>query len=289
MGRFKALTFASVLALGAGQAAQAADLLPPPPPLEAPSLRGAVDDSGFYLRVDAGLANTNASGLRSTFGDGSTTASLGATTGPVSLGDPTILGLGAGYQFNNWFRADVTGEYRNAANYHSSMKYQSVYTASCLPGSGLYCTDEYTGVAKAGLFLANGYLDMGSWFGFTPYVGGGVGLTVYQTSGVRDQSIYPLDGSVGFAPNYTGTNFAWALMAGVGYHITANLMLDVGYRYVNMGAFKTGAIACNNQLNGSCHWEVQHFDVASNDVRVGLRWMDAPAVYDPGLPVRAKY
>jgi opacity protein-like surface antigen len=287
MGRFTALTFASLLAVGAAQAAQAADLLPPPP-IEAPPLRGAVVDEpgGFYLRADAGLANTNATNLRSTFADGTTLATLGATDGPVSVGDSGILGLGAGYQFNTWLRADVTGEYRNAINYHSSVAYQSSYAPSCLPASGISCGDEYTGQVKTGLVLANGYLDLGSWYGFSPYFGGGVGLVAYQTSAIKDNSLLP-GGSFGFAPNSVGTNFAWALMAGVGYHITPNLMLDIGYRYVNMGTFNTGAITCN-QI--PCHLETQHFKVASNDVRVGLRWLldSRVPVFEPG-PVRAKY
>jgi hypothetical protein len=29
-----------------------------------------------------------------------------------------IFGLGVGYQVNNWFRADVTGQYRGNANFH---------------------------------------------------------------------------------------------------------------------------------------------------------------------------
>ncbi len=129
---------------------------------------------------------------------------------------------------------------------------------------------------------------MGTWAGFTPYVGAGVGIAAYQTSSIKDTTNFPAGSAAawGFAPNYNGANFAWALMAGVSYHIMPNLLLDVGYRYVNMGTFKTGAIACDSP--SQCHFETQHFNMAANDVRVGLRWMmAAQAYYDPG--VRAKY
>jgi opacity protein-like surface antigen len=298
MGRLKALTLASVLAVGAAQAAQAADLLPPPPPLDAPPLRGAVvEDSGFYLRADTGIGNTNASNLRSSFADGSTLASQGAVVGPtnVSVGDAALLGLGAGYQFNSWFRVDVTGEYRSATPYRSniSAQWNSTSNTGCSVNNAngnAFCSDDYTGQIKTGLVLANGYLDMGTWFGFTPYVGAGVGVAAYQTSGVKDTTNFASgvgSGAWGYAPSYTSANFAWAAMAGVAYHITPNLLLDVGYRYVNMGAFKTGVIACN--APGYCHGETQHFDMASNDVRVGLRWLMAGPVYEPALPVSAKY
>lgn len=290
MGRLKALTLASVATLPAVLALQgrvsAADLLPPAPPIEEP-LRGAIaEETGFYLRGDLGVANTNASNLNSTYRDGNTLASLGTVEGPVSVGDPFLLGLGVGYQFNAWLRADITGEYRNNINYRASSTYQwgSPGNSPCDPTSGIWCGDAYTGQVKTGLFLANGYVDIGSWGGFTPYVGGGVGLAAYQVSGLTDNSLYP--GGFGFANNYNGTNFAWALTTGVAYRFSSTLLLDVSYRYVNMGAFNTGVIACNDHT--SCHGEIQHFNVASNDLRIGLRWLPAEVAYaEP--PVRAKY
>jgi opacity protein-like surface antigen len=290
MGRIKALTLANVAALiVAHGGAYAADLLPPAPSIEEP-LRGAiVEETGFYLRGDLGVANANASNLKSTYRDGQSLASLGTVEGPVSIGDPFLLGLGVGYQFNPWLRADATAEYRNSIHYHAGSTYQwgTPATSPCDPSSGLFCGDDYNGQVKTGLFLANGYVDIINWGGFTPYLGGGVGVAAYQVSGLKDISLYPAN-AFGFAQNTTGTNFAWALMAGVAYRFSPTLMLDVGYRYVNMGTFHTGTIACNNQFQNSCHFETQHFNVASNDLRVGLRWMPTdPGAVDP--PVRAKY
>lgn len=295
MGSLKALTLASAVALAVLPmahipAAFAADLLPPPPQLEPPPLRGPVEEVGFYMRSDIGVAAVSASNLRSTFTDGSTLASLGAVDGPVSVEDNYILSLGLGWQFNQWFRADLTAEYRGSSSYSSSVTYQwgnALTNASgCYPGSGLVCGDQYNGTVKTGLFLANGYVDVGSWYGFTPYVGGGIGLAVYQTSGVKDTGLYPTAGAFGFAPNYNGTNFAWSLTGGVAYAIAPNLKLDVAYRYVNMGAFKTGAIGCNYTANGSCHGEIQSFNMASNDLLFGLRWFTPVMAPVPVLQTR---
>lgn len=278
MGRIKALSLAGAAALIGVPTAQAADLLPPPPPIQAP-LRGPVVESGFYIRADAGLANVNEYGLRSTF-PGTTPAALGVTQETGELGDDGILGLGFGYKFNNWFRADLTGEYRSGVNYDSTVWYQG--TGSCPAGGTTYCGDAYSGTVKTGLFLANGYLDMGTWYGFTPYIGGGVGFAAYQVSSFKDASLYPL-GGFGTAPDHNGANFAWAVMAGVAYHIMPDLLLDVGYRYVNMGEISTGALSCSS----TCVHETQHFNMEANDVRVGLRWMMAAPVY--AAPVVAKY
>lgn len=293
MGRHKALTLASVavltFALVPGAEARAADLLPPAPPIEEPLRGSIVEESGFYLRGDLGVANTNASNLNSSYRDGNTLASLGKVEGPVNVGDPFLLGLGVGYQFNPWLRADITGEYRNSVNYRASSTYKlgTPTNSPCDPTSGIWCGDEFTGQIKTALFLANGYVDIGTWGGFTPYVGGGVGLAAYQVTGFKDISLFP-GAAFGFANNYNGTNFAWALTAGVAYRFSPALLLDVGYRYVNMGTFNTGGITCNNQVQYSCHYETQHFKVASNDLRIGLRWMPTDTDYaDP--PIRAKY
>jgi hypothetical protein len=53
-----------------------------------------------------------------------------------------------------------------------------------------------------------------------------------------------------------------------------------------MGTFKTGALTCNEPT--PCHFGSRHFNMASNDLRVGLRWL----MFDPGLPppeVSARY
>lgn len=287
MGSLKALTLAGVFAVAAFQAAQAADLLPPPPPIEAP-LRGPIEESGFYLRADVGVGINQASNLRSTFGTGQTLADLGAWDGPVNVGDSALMGLGAGYQFNNWFRADVTGEYRSSAAYNSKTFYQfSGLGSNCPVGGPTNCGDNYNGMIQSGLFLANGYLDLGTWMGFTPYVGAGVGVLTYGVSGLTDVSMSQPNG-YGMAPNNSGTNFAWALMAGGAFQIAPNLLLDIGYRYVNMGTFNTGAIACNGGATTGCAYESQHFRMASDDIRVGLRWLMAGPVYAAPM-VSAKY
>jgi opacity protein-like surface antigen len=247
--------------------------LPPAPPLdEEPELRGSLaEESGFYMRSDAGVASGNASGLRSTYGDGSTLCSRGGVDGPVSLGNPAILGIGAGYRFNAWLRADVTGEYRPGVDYRASSISPFAGSPLCPAGRAASCGDEYAGIAKTGLFLANAYVDFGNWHGFTPYVGAGLGAAVWRTS-----ALYP-GNSFGFAPNASATNFAWDLTAGVAYWLLPNLLIDVNYRYVSMGSFRTGSIICNSLPD--CHFESRSFDVASNDLRVGLRWLaiDPPA------------
>ncbi|MGO9390296.1 outer membrane protein [Rhodoblastus sp.] len=287
MGGIKALIIAGVVVMAALAPALAADL-PPAPPLEEP-LRGAIDEeSGFYLRGDVGVGINQASRLNSTFGTGQTLADLGAWDGPVNVGDSTLAGIGAGYKFNEWFRADVTGEYRSSASYNSKAFYQ--YTgggSNCPVGGPTNCGDNYNASLRSGLFLANGYLDMGTWIGVAPYIGGGLGVVTYGVSGLTDISMSQPNG-YGLAPNNNSANFAWALTAGAAFRVTPNLMLDLSYRYVNLGSFNTAAIACNGGASTGCAYESQHFNMASNDIRLGLRWLLIPAVA-PEPVLRTRY
>lgn len=287
MGRAKALFFmcfiTATVVQNAPGPAQAADILPPAPELDDPSLRGALaEDSGIYLRLDAGVALANATKLRSTYGD---LSSLVKTDGPANIGNSAILGLGVGYQFNAWLRADLTGEYRPGVPYHASSTTQFAGAVLCPPGGSLSCGDDATASLRTGLFLANGYVDIGNFYGVRPYIGAGVGLAAYQVSAMKATALSSADG-FGFAPNASGANFAWSLTAGLAYQLSPNLVLDFNYRYVNMGTFKTGATTCIDQT--PCAFESQHFNMASNDLRIGLRWL----LFQPDLPapeVSARY
>ena len=263
MGGLRALTLAGSLAFSA--AAHAADLLPPPPPAEPPMMAPAQDFGGWYLRGDVGVGINQISKLRSSFAPGF------VVDNPIfdsssSLADSTFIGAGVGYQFNNWLRADITGEYRTQADYRAIQSYGPTF---CPMVSGR-CFDAYHGKVGAAVFMANAYADLGTWAGITPYVGAGVGLAHLRFNNLTDTSMQPA-GGFGYAQNSSQTNFAWALMAGLGYNVTNNLKLELGYRYLNMGKVNAPAITCLN--TPACGYERQSFNLASHDIRLGFRYM----------------
>src|SRR5579872_7351876 len=114
MASLRAVIVAGAVAIGAMGAAHAADLdLPPPPPVEAPPPPPV---SGWYLRGDVGVGINSINNVNSSFD--SNFVVTGDEFDSRSVGDAAILGFGAGYQFNQWFRFDVTGEYRTNSAYH---------------------------------------------------------------------------------------------------------------------------------------------------------------------------
>ena len=52
-------------------------------------------------------------------------------------------------------------------------------------------------------------------------------------------------------------------MAGIAFPISHNMMVDVGYRYLNVGDVSTG---------GSASPAMTIKNVAAHEVRVGVRW-----------------
>jgi opacity protein-like surface antigen len=260
MASMKAILIAGAFVVGTGNLASAADLLPlpPPPPLEAPP----IPISGWYLRGDVGVGIASINNLSSSFAPGFVVG--GDEFNAATLGDSTFLDLGAGYQFNNWFRADVTGEYRTSAHFSAIES----YTSFC---AFARCYDDYSASVGSAVGLANGYFDLGTWFGITPFVGGGVGFDYTTIAGLTD--IGANSGGFGFAPTRSTTNFAWAAMAGLSYSVTPNLKLEIGYRYLDLGDPGSGSIVCTN--TPACGYEVQKFHMTSNDVRLGMRWIFA--------------
>ena len=158
-----------------------------------------------------------------------------------------MIDVGAGYQFNPWFRVDGTFEYRGGAGL------QSLYTltdpASPSFGGPLQYADFYRANVSSFIGLLNGYANLGNWYGISPFVGGGVGVADNNVSGFTDQGLGYADyTSLGPAggdfSNGSKTSFAWALMAGLDFNVSPNLKLELGYRYLNYGSIGTGGSNC---------------------------------------------
>ena len=137
------------------------------------------------------------------------------------------LGAGAGYQFNSWFRADVTAEHRFDARMRG-------YNRNPGLAAGLI---ESRAEFSATTVLANAYLDLGTWYRMTPYVGAGLG---FSAKSLRSSEMRSGATSLGILQgSHTRTDFAWALMAGVGVEMGHNTVLDLNYRYLHLGAAGT--------------------------------------------------
>ena len=291
MVRLESFVAATALAVATLASAQAADLLPPPPALDGPLRGSIVADSGFYVRGDVGVGlNTTAKGSSTITNSGAPYAPPHLSYDETTISDGVILGGGFGYRFNNFFRADITGEYHGGGTWRSRESYDDTPGAntSCVGQADVNaaparCSDLYKASIDHGLFLANGYVDLWSFGSVTPYLGVGLG-TAYNRIGRISDTAGTSATSVEYSNAVSRWNFAWALMAGASVNIARGLDLDLSYRYVDMGKMDGGTTYCTGTCGLS---EIQHYKFASHDFRVGLRYAFgdvAPAPVVMGAP-----
>ncbi len=206
---------------------------------------------------------------------------------PTFGSSPSVLntysaGVGIGYKVNHWFRTDLILDYRSIIHAVGSgatpcqVVLPSVITG--LPTIGPdTCAGHFDTEIRRWDLLANGYLDLGTWDGFTPYIGAGAGVTWAQINqsvnftlgnGLPCQATCAIGGNVfaDFDRRQSNTNykFAWALMAGVAIAMTDHAQLDIGYRYLDLGSF-TGL----SSVTGTSVTQ----RVRANEVRAGVRYM----------------
>jgi opacity protein-like surface antigen len=263
---------AYLLSSGAFAADMAIASPPPayyPPPVE--------DFGGWYLRGDIGMTNQSVKTLSLV----SAPFPAGFQTTGMGFDSSTSYDIGVGYRFNSWFRADVTGEYRGKANFHGSQF--SPLNAS-FPGFAE--VDNYSGSKSEWVAMANAYVDLGTWWCITPFVGAGVGMSRNTISGFRDDGVNLFVGqgtspSSTFAADGSKWNFAWALHAGLAYKVAPGFTVEVAYRYMNLGDGVTGP---TNSFDGVTVVNQSGFllkDITSQDVKLGVRWeLNSPPVYE---------
>ena len=132
-----------------------------------------------------------------------------------------IVGAGVGYRFASSLRGDVTLTYRGFYDLNEST-FEARYNAS---------------VTSTAL-MVNGYYDFTAG-GVRPYIGAGIGWARNETSDLHQNF------GLGFINTFSGAtrdDTAYALMAGVGIPYSG-WTLDIGFRYVDLGKFETGAKA----------------------------------------------
>ncbi len=278
-----AIAVAAALGLAIPGHALAVDL--PPAPSLPPAAASTEDFSGWYLRGDVGAGFEPAPDLRAVgpiaaaAPGGPASPDAVSSFGKATLSPSATLDAGLGYVFNSWLRADATLEYRFGGRLQSTF---AIVAPAAVAAEGVRA-----GVSSV-VALLNGYVDLGNWWGATPFVGAGIGVADNSLSGVSDQG-FALTGA-GAVPigrsfsNASRTNFAWALTAGLDFDIAPNVKLELSYRYLNLGSIAVGGPHCLPGAAG-CGAGVasSRGALASNDVRIGLVYLigEPPAAFAP--------
>jgi opacity protein-like surface antigen len=297
----------------------AADLFGTAPPVVSyPAENGPTVEVGsnWYIRGDIGAGLDSAPTVTfSTLSippQGDPSTPLSPNFGTQQFSRNFLADIGLGYRFNNFFRADATYEYRNGpggsttatvicpygaygmTNQAGTVEYGYLYNPSNT------CDGDLNVKQHNNMFLANGYFDVGTFWGITPYVGAGAGVNIATTSGslaffetangqpyaanLSPTGTYPqiwidaYGNVINPQPKIAFTTQDWnrtiqstkysiavALMAGFGFQLTPSATLDIGYRYLNTGATTL-------DLTGPAAPSLKSSNV-SQEFRIGIRYM----------------
>jgi opacity protein-like surface antigen len=211
--------------------------------------------TGWYLRGDIGWAKATAPSF-----------DMGANRfSSVGRDGSFIYGGGFGYKFNEWLRADLTVD--QIASY--GMK-RGIGSVGCFGIDTCSVGRGFDGSVIP--ILANAYLDLGNWGGFTPYVGGGIGAARMRASGTFTYTDPTLATTVTtMADSGVKWSPAFAAMAGLAVDLGSGIQLDAGYRYLWLSNGSTGVLTQGNAL-GVVPGTVEFKNSGFHQARVGLRY-----------------
>ncbi|MCH9808756.1 MAG: outer membrane beta-barrel protein [Alphaproteobacteria bacterium] len=207
--------------------------------------------SSIYLRVDGGY---------------------GAHDDPVMVEDGVYdlineemdgawsLGGGVGYYFTPSIRGDVTVERRFETDAQGAL------------------ADNRTGIAglrsfgvESTLVMFNMYYDIDNRSRFTPYIGAGLGYVHHET---KDGTVQLSGGGTGTIAGTSTDDVAGSLMAGVSVALLDRVKLDVGYRFLYMGATTTGPLVVTptGQQQPVRANDPTLEDLHAHEIKFGLRY-----------------
>ena len=193
-----------------------------------------------------------------------------------SLDENLTYGIGFGYHFTDMIRADFTFDgYKSDFDGTTSSPLPCVDPAVFPAFAGTGCRTEDGATASVLNFMINGYVDLGTYVGLTPYVGGGLGYS-YVDWGSLSESTFCTGATCpqaflgsGEVEGETSWRFAYAFMAGLAYDITNNMKVDLGYRY---RAIDGGPMFVFNPATGATGTQGEDPGFTTHEVRLGVRY-----------------
>lgn len=203
--------------------ALAADYDPPIYVDQAPDYQPVEVGSGWYLRGDVAYLP------QKSFKNGDFTFPPTITNNKsFSESEDAVFGsIGFGYHFNDYLRADLNLGYLPGNQVNLSYDNTADVTSPTLPTLGSASVKNY---AFTGML--NGYVDLGTYVGVTPYLGAGIGLirSTHKLSATYVDDNVPAN-SFTVRDNKTQYSLAYTLNAGLAYQVSKNVVVDLGYQY----------------------------------------------------------
>lgn len=194
-----------------------------------------------YARIDTGFALTGSPG-----GDG-----RNGTHQSIDVQDTGLFGVGIGMKVDDQVRIE------------GNLSYYSPFDVDGRDGAGNTISTELEsiGAMVSILYDIEQIHELTGSDTFTPYVGGGVGLSMLDTDSL-------ITSGAASEPGTEVYNLTYALQAGMGARVTDTLTLDFGYKFINMGQFEQdGGVS-----NGANSKTTKFDDLLVHEFKAGLRF-----------------
>lgn len=272
----KCSSIVGIVCLGVTSIAHSADLDKIISPLNAPTIKPVEVGNGWYLRGDIGYTakQTYDPPNFSTF-----SVANGYRAGTVtsrSFKDDFSLGGGIGYQFTDMFRGDVTLDLIKG---DFALGGTGLDTCAAASPVGTTCNISTGGRYDNYMAMVNGYMDLGTISGFTPYIGAGAGYTKVSYRDVSSTGACVDGGGVcGTTADVTASHSGhsewrktWALMAGMSYDLNNQVKVDLGYKYSNIEAGTMYGYNSDAAALGASGAQANDGGFERHEVRLGVR------------------
>jgi opacity protein-like surface antigen len=220
---------------GAPPQAAERQVAPPPAPAAATPAPPA-RDGRIYVRSDfsVGLRST----LDQTNGDCSSSSIIELCGFSASGNAGAAYGgtLGLGYRMTDWLRTDATFTYRGGEQAAGNIDRFNGQPATAALGARF----------AAATVMVNLYVDVAPALGFErgwfqPYIGAGVGPSFNHADSTALIGNLP-GGFTGVTlSSHTTSDIAWNAGGGFAFRLFDGFAADIGYRYVDLGGFRTGS------------------------------------------------
>jgi opacity protein-like surface antigen len=271
----------AIAALTMGLASQAA-AFDMPPPIDAPEIDTgsiAATTDGWYIRGDLGYNfSTESDKPTSRNFDFDTESYSTNTFDKARLSKDLTMNAGIGYQFNDFFRSDLTLDY-----FGSTLDGKTGWE-TCSPRFGnaqancRYKQQDMTALST----LANGYVDLGTYWGMTPYIGAGAGVSYVKWGDVKQSMrCNYLDGSKSDCGDIDASRlakkgadswrFTYALMAGMSYDVADRIKIDFGYRFSQIDSGDMFGFNSYESDNGAFGMKGKDKGLTRHEFRTGIR------------------
>ncbi|MEQ1649399.1 MAG: outer membrane beta-barrel protein [Hyphomicrobiaceae bacterium] len=191
---------------------------------------------------------------------------LGDTVSATSLSNAAFGGVGLGCgSGSRGLRGEVMLNQYGWRNFKGEPLAYSNYTIVTGDPTPAPIEDPMHTRVKSTTLMFNAYYDLGKFGGVTPYVGAGVGVAYNRTG-----ETYFTDNPslVNRIEGASRLSLAWSVGAGIGWQVSERAVLDVGYRYTDLGKAITGRIDNTGAVNPAAHID----QMGNHEVKVGLRY-----------------